>query len=371
MAGCWCMQWLGALSMEILSLSGLCTWPLLPPWTDGASREVSLGSYTFVSDPLIHVRLAEMLDVLTDVLGHHNVLMDFDARGWRDTISVSADVMATPSPCCRLPHHDLSRLRLVLGPDGSLTGGFAWWMVYLVEWWWRVVVDAEVAAAAAAARAVLAGDDPKAVSRPSARTMVRGEAGVELAPPVVTVATEAAIEPPRPPTVSGGDLAPVIVDARPCLRARGGGRGSGFVQRYSCTADGVVLHTNLGVHIGLASPLPAASAPSLPPVSRQAPALLLPAALSSPRDGGGDGSDGSSGEFSSSGIVEHMRAANIVYPAQHAISFALADDVAAPMPRGLRWLRSAWRAVVEHSLHTIPYTGYHIAPRFAPGDGGD
>jgi hypothetical protein len=79
---------------------------------------------------------------------------------------------------------------------------------------------------------------------------------------------------------------------------------------------------------------------------------------------GDDDSDGSSDESSSSGIVEHMRAANIVYPAQHAISFALADDVAAPMPRGLRWLRSAWRAVVEHSLRT----GHHLAPRRFPSE---
>ena len=79
----------------------------------------------------------------------------------------------------------------------------------------------------------------------------------------------------------------------------------------------------------------------------------------------GDDSDGSSGEFSFDGIVEHMRAATISQsPAPHAASFALADDVAAPLPRGLRWLRSAWRAVVERSLRT----GHHFAPRRFPSE---
>ena len=250
---CWCMQWLGGQVMEITSLPGLCTWSLLPPWTDGAPREVSFGSDTFVGKPLIYVRRAGILsmDVLLDVLGYLNVLMDFDAWGWRDTISVSADVMATPPLCCRLPPHDL--FRLMLGPDGSLTGGFAWWMVDRVEWWRRMVVDcwwevavlgwrtactaateaaearevvgddaahhlltyspvasvasgglgdgsvdpphADVAAAvadadASGARTVLCGDDPRALSRPSARTTVRGEPGIGRAP-VVAVTPEA------------------------------------------------------------------------------------------------------------------------------------------------------------------------------------
>ena len=208
-----------------------------------------------------------------------------------------------------------------------------------------------------------------------------------------------------------------------CLRTRGGGRrSSGFVQRYSRMADGVVLHTNLGVHIGLAPPSPPASVPSLPPAaprdggswywcstmgewvesmdgsdvppdprglclgtdnlvgdgsrpSRGRYRDPLEDLMASTEDPGayyqglaypsGDDSDGSSGEFSFDGIVEHMRAATISQsPAPHAASFALADDVAAPLPRGLRWLRSAWRAVVERSL----CTGHHFAPRRFPSE---